>query len=65
MLALKKGCCRFAPECCCGGRRLRGADRWQPGSAAGAATEITLTAEQTAAVDEISNFINGFKTLAG
>jgi outer membrane lipoprotein-sorting protein len=34
-------------------------------SAAGAATEIKLTAEQTAAVGEITKFINGFNTLQG
>jgi outer membrane lipoprotein-sorting protein len=33
--------------------------------AAPAATEIKLTPEQTAAVGEISNFINGFTTLQG
>ena len=35
------------------------------GSAAPAATEIKFTAEQTAAVGEVSKFINGFKTLQG
>lgn len=32
---------------------------------AGAATEMTLTPQQTEAVGQISNFINGFKTLQG
>lgn len=32
---------------------------------AGAATELTLTPQQTEAVGQISNFINGFKTLQG